>query len=108
MPDDDDNVIQFRGARSEPSARTKNWGLRCKHLNVEVDEATRTLTCRDCREETNAFDWVSDWARNQTIDFSRADAVERHLDELRKKMTEATKELKSLEAKIKRRKAKLQ
>jgi hypothetical protein len=110
MPNDDeeDNVIEFRSGNPDLTGRTINWGRRCKHTSIHVDEETRTVSCTQCEETINVFDWLSDWARNETIDFSRTDQAKRMLDEINEEIRDAKKELRSLEAKIKRRKKKIQ
>ena len=103
-----DNIIELRRDTAFRTGRTLNWGRRCKHLEIVVDEENRSISCDRCGESINAFDWVSDWARNETIEFSRADQAQRKLDSINKQIKAAIKELRSLDGKIRRRRKKLE
>lgn len=92
--------IQFKNI----TTRRKKYHY-CSHRDkgLVLDETTRLLQCENCDYSVNAFDWL--WTllkKEEHFVFAH-----KELYEVEKKIEEKKKELRSLNGKISRRKAKL-
>lgn len=109
---DEENVIDLRTKLEEMPARRKPnaWTHKgCKHDRVEADPETRAVICRSCGASVDLFDWM------MTKLVKRWDSIWHQYRSLRDEITRMgaqrdalKKELRSLDGKVKRRKAKLE
>ena len=110
MSDDSpDNVIEFKPREPDDGPpmrvqRRSNW---CRHDLITVHEDGQRVTCRRCGDELSAHKTLLREAHRQTNAWHTRMRLERENEVLHTKVEVAKKELRSLEAKIKRRQARL-
>ena len=101
MTDAVDNVISLKPGRERRRVLIPRG---CRHRLVNVDQDSRTVVCQQCGKTVDAFDILLGYANEEGRAFENLRFWRSEVDELIKKSKDLKRELRSLQAKIKRRK----
>jgi hypothetical protein len=73
----------------------------CSHIQVEVDEQTRTVHCSSCERVMDAFDYILGWAKQERRFEMEVEYLKRQLTALHNEKIELSKEVSYMKKKAK-------
>lgn len=103
----DDNIIEFPSGDPDLAAIKANGVKKstttqtyCKHRAVELDQATRTITCSSCDAIVEPFDWALSLLDKSSRFFDQYQTLKSELSQKRKDLKVVLTEEKKAKARL--------
>jgi len=93
-------TVDFTGER--PALESKRSGSYCRHAQVVVDDATRSVKCKACGRPLDAWRVLWREATNQTNLFGRLQDLKARIARATDELTEINRQLRNAKARLKR------